>query len=473
MNSIIKKQGLLKIILGFSAASWISAALNFISLPISTRLFDPSQLASINLFYAIFTLIAWFACLGLDQGYIRFFNENETENDRKNLLSVCMAMSILALIAITLIAIPFRGNISFWILNKEGNENLIYFLFICALNAVVIRYLSMLHRMKNNVFLYTITVICSSSVIKLSYLVAALYDAHHLTAILIMFLVSLFCLIITLVGNKKNLNFKISIRKNLSKKVFLYSIPFMPISVMSLLNNDLPQYLLRSLDDISNLGIYTTAVTLAGIITLLQSGLGVFWGPYVYKNYKNKAEKIKKMHELIVFAMVFSAVLIISFQDIIVLLLGEKYRVMTAFFPFLLISPVCYTIAETTGVGIAIEKKSNINLAIYSFSVVSNIIACYIFIPLYSLEGAAMSSASAAIIMLIFKTLFGQKYYKSIDKYRYTIIGMFALVAVSSINVLFKNDIWICIIFNLVSLIGLSMVFKINLIVKSFRHKAV
>jgi O-antigen/teichoic acid export membrane protein len=63
--------------------------------------------------------------------------------------------------------------------------------------------------------------------------------------------------------------------------------------------------------------------------------------------------------------LTLAALAIIALQDPLFMLLGEKYRPAKSFFPFLLFSPICYTIAETTGLGINISKKTYWNIIIF------------------------------------------------------------------------------------------------------------
>jgi O-antigen/teichoic acid export membrane protein len=467
MKNIIKKNNLVKIILGFSLASWISALINFGILPISTRYFEPDELAKINLFLMVFTIALPLVSLGLDQGFMRFFHEKKTEEEKKDLFSDCLFIGIFFLIVFSLFALPFQDKISKWLFD-EVNSLVILYLFLCTLNILVLRYVSLLHRMNNAVFLFTITSISSVPLLKVSYLLAAVYDAQYYTAILVMAYTSLFTLIITFIVNRGKTNFKVPLRRNLTSNLLKFSVPLMPISVITLLNNYIPMFLLRTLDELHQLGIYSTAVTLAGIITLLQSGLNTFFAPYVYKNYKEDGalKKIRKMHKIVVLAMVGFAILIITFQDVIVLLLGKEYRIAVYFLPYLLVSPVCYTIAETTGIGIALNKKSHINLLIYIISMITNVIACYILIPLFSVTGAAISTAVASIIMLTLKTIFGQKYYKSLERYQFVLVGMIVLLLVAISNTIFPINIFIKICINLLALLGLCLLFNMKLIVK-------
>ena len=107
----------------------------------------------------------------------------------------------------------------------------------------------------------------------------------------------------------------------------------------------------------------------------------------------------------------------------------SKYRNAEIFFPFLLFSPICYTIAETTGLGINISKKTFWNLIIFSINITTNIVACLLLIPIFGVSGAAIASSISSILYLVIRTIVGEKYYKSIKSYRYL---MYLLVILSS-----------------------------------------
>ncbi len=452
----VRKKGIASLIIGFSMASWISAGINFFVLPISTRIFDPTELASINLFYSVFTLVAWTACLGFDQGYLRFINDLKTDIEKKSLFTMCLAISVAALILFFIFMLPFRGVISLLVVNEE-NGNLLFFLFICSLNFILLRFLSLFYRIKNAVVLYTVIVVSSSAVIKISYLGAALIDKQVMTAIIFMVITSLFFLILCFALNFKLFNFKRGFRKVIGSKVIRYSIPFMPISLMTILNNDLPLYVLRLQGEMERVGVYSSAIVLAAVVTLLQSGFNTFWGPYVYKNYSLQQFKITQLQSFIVFAIIVFSLLIIMFQDIIVLLVGESYRTVTSFLPFLLFAPVCYTIADTTGVGITLAKKSYINIYIHVVVLLSNLVLCCVLIPLYDVIGASISSAISALILLILKTVIGQRQYRSVEKYWKLIIAVLLFVLVAVLNSMFQGKYVTSI--NVISLITLFILF--------------
>ena len=83
----------LKKLIGFSAATWISFALSFISSPINTRLFAPEEMGKINLFTTYLNMFLMFAYLGLDQAYVRFFYKPPDSISKQKLFTTCLLMS--------------------------------------------------------------------------------------------------------------------------------------------------------------------------------------------------------------------------------------------------------------------------------------------------------------------------------------------------------------------------------------------
>ena len=126
---------------------------------------------------------------------------------------------------------------------------------------------------------------------------------------------------------------------------------------------------------------------------------------------------------------------IIILQTPVFLLLGEAYRSSVVFFPFLFLSPICYCLGETTGMGIIISKKTHWTTIIYLFSAVINIALCFVFIPLMGMAGAAVSAAASAVLTLLLRTRVGEQYYRVLDNWRYLAytIGLMTVASVGNL----------------------------------------
>lgn len=442
------KKKWLKSILGFSMASWVSAGLNFIVIPISTRLFEPSELAKINLFYSVITILMTIGCMGIDQGYMRFYNEFE-EKKRNGMLTWCIRISVIWICVLAILSFPLREQISIW-LYGENERWVISSLFVCTICMIIYRYISIVYRMESKIIAYTIVAIFSSALIKISYLLAAFSNADHTNAVTIMTIVSLISIIVVCCVHGKYFRTKVHLKDVLTKDFFCFSIPLFPLGFMVQLNNYLPQFIIRKGNDFGELGVFTSAVTLSGVVNLIQSGINIFWTPYVLKNYKEKNDDIKTIQNYLIVILVLFVGIVMLFSDMIVFILGPKYRGALEYLPFLLLIPISYTIAEITGSGIVISKKSYWNIIIYLSTLVVNFALAKIMYSILGVLGVAISSGVSALFMLNFKTLIAQRLFKTIESKVLYVFYISILLLEVIINTIFIEMKSVKMIFNII-----------------------
>ena len=76
MNRLVKK------FIEFSIGNGIVLLLGFISSPIITRIISPEEYGKASMFTTFTSLIVLIATMGMDQAYIRYFNDEEEEIGR-------------------------------------------------------------------------------------------------------------------------------------------------------------------------------------------------------------------------------------------------------------------------------------------------------------------------------------------------------------------------------------------------------
>ncbi len=408
-----KKSGFIGKFVGFSVATWIGAALSLFITPVATRIFDPAELGMIHLFQTTVMLIMYLAMLGLHQGYIRYYNEPPEGFTKQSLYKYCLFISCAFTLLIDAGILVMWKRVSLYI----GNETSMLIpvcLALSVMDYVILTFSSNAFRMQQNTLGYNIQQLGVVVSTKVAYILAIIISPTHQYGILFMTALFTIWTIGTLIFRSKMLA-EASIRKlppSSKKQLFAYSLPWIPVLFVSYLNTNLPQYLLNSMADKTSVGIYGSAATIVSIVTIVQAGFNIFWTPYVYQNYREKPQNIRKVHEIIVPFMITFFIGVLLFQDVIYLLLGEKYRQSRSYLGFLLASPVLYTIAETTGLGINISKKSYFNLLTSVISILVNLGISYFTIPKMGAIGAAVAVMTAALVMLVTKTLIGEKYFK-------------------------------------------------------------
>jgi len=413
----------------FSIATWVSFAISLLSAPISTRIYSPDSLGRINLFYTYSSMLMSLAYLGLDQAYVRFYNELDNKKAKDSLFSFCLFISILAVLLLSFVAFIFHDKVSTEIVGEKGFR-FVFLLAISATTGILSRYLNLFYRMQIDGKWYTIQAITDILFVKFSYLVSGYFNSSYQSAILVM-VISRFVVIFGFyLFHRNRLNFIIdNSNRELSKDIIKFALPLVPITFLSWANSSVSQIVLKNMLGYADLGVYSVAVGLANTVNVVQAGFNAYWAPYVYSNYKSENNNFNQVHKYMIFLLLLISLIIVFCQDPIFIILGQKYRNAKIFFPFLLFSPICYTIAETTGLGINISKKTFWNLIIFSINITTNIVACLLLIPIFGVSGAAMASSISSILYLVIRTIVGEKYYKSIKSYRYL---MYLLVILSS-----------------------------------------
>ena len=452
-----------KRVFGFSMASWINCLISLVSTPITTALFAPAELGKINLFISYANIFIPFVYLGFDQAYIRFFNEPCGRNNSKSLFRLCLNISIILTLLVSVFILFAEKTLSSNIVGYES-FSIALCLVLYLLATMFLRYTNLKARMENNILSYSVQAILSTIIIKISFVLVAFVKPEAGVAIefrsLLLFLLALIFAVKALINCRRS---KIDKSYKTLRELSKYAIPLFPTVFLVMLNLSLSQIFLKKYVDYSMLGIYSNAVTIAGIISILQSGLNAFWTPFVFEYYKEK-EKIQKMHHTISFLLIGLALGITLFQDVIYfILVNEQYWASKAIMPLLLISPVCETISETLGLGIEISKKTYLKIPVYLINISVNVLSCIILIPHFGVVGAAAANALASLSMLVAKTIIGEHYYKCSDNYLYLISGMSMLIGIAMLNYFIKS-ILIRTSIVLVALVVLCIVYKKSLV---------
>src|SRR5699024_4541524 len=145
-------------------------------------------------------------------------------------------------------------------------------------------------------------------------------------------------------------------------------------------------------------------------------------------------------------------------KDRTVMLRGNEYRNAASIMPFLVFTPIFYTISETTVIGINFYKRTKWHILIAIIACIINIIGNLLLVPNYGAIGASLSTAFAYILFFTLRTQISLKFYKV--KYPlFKIYIMALLVSCYAIYSIFSSSIWLNIALGLVSTTILVLLF--------------
>jgi O-antigen/teichoic acid export membrane protein len=440
-NSFVKK--FIKNVTGFSVGTFVNFGLGILILPISTYVFKPEDLGSINLFITYYMFFTYFCYLGLDQAFVRFYHETNLPSERRKLFSYCLKYSLI----ITGGAFVFICFLTSYLSEEILGYSNIYIgicLGISLTGQVILRYCNLLKRMECNIVAFTVQALLMGIGLKASYVLAGIWKDDALTAIVVISVYNLFTALVFIFYERKEISFTNRPDRLFQKSLFQYSIPLVPITLVSWLNSSLPQLLLNKLADISSVGIYTNAANLAAMVSIVKEGFANYWMPFVYENYKTEQEKMAQIHHIITFITILTGLLLIMATDIIYFFIGKSYQSGKVIFPILIISPILLTILNVTdSIGISIAKKNHLQLIAYTISAIVNIGLSALLMPLYGILGAAAATALSSAALLGCMTVFGRKYYRFVHSYKKMILGILLLVCAAILNGALVNQFFV------------------------------
>lgn len=424
-----------------------SMVIGFITTPIVTNLVNPDIYGK----YSIFTLYASISlmvlCLGLDQALIRFYYRDDSLDYKRSLLKECIFYPLILTVVFGIIIFL----LSFYqIIHLDFGPTFILLLTACVFFEIINRIDLILLRVSYQTSFYAVLQVSYKALFLCFALVGCFFSNFDKLYILVFSsLIAYFFVAISGVLFQKSLwNFGRIKKCNglLNKKeLYSYSLPFILIMGITSLFQAIDKLSLKHYCSYDEVGIYSCAINLVHIFAIAQTTFNALWMPIATEHYeKDPHDKslYLKGNRIICLIMFFIGFSLIFSKELIVLILGEKYRAASYILPFLIFMPIMYTISETTVIGLVFKKKSNIQIIVVTLACLTNIIGNIILVPLYAGKGAAISTGISYIVFFFARTYFaGRYYYVNWHLTRFVIITALA-VAYSLYNTFFQYNIF-------------------------------
>ena len=196
------------------------------------------------------------------------------------------------------------------------------------------------------------------------------------------------------------------------KEILEFSIPLTLTIALNWVFASSDKIVIKSLSNITELGLYSGAFKIISLLSVLQTGFTTFWTPVVYEHYSKNPDDIefyKKANDYLSLIFFLLGIGILMFRNIIILLLGDKYREAVYIIPMLTFIPIMYLLSETTHMGIGFKKKTKYYLYISIIVSITNLIGNIILVPYLGAKGAAISTGLSYIIFFSCRTYFSSK----------------------------------------------------------------
>lgn len=433
-----------KSVLQFSVPAWGTFIINIASAMIITRHLQPDAYGLLNTFQASSTLFLFVVCLGLDNGFLRYFVETPEGFDKNGLLFVSLLAPLLLLGVTGAALLPFYSEGLAWALFSVNDGALASLLFVSVAVNVVTRFVTVFYRMDSNALLYGLFSVLIQLAMKGSVVVAALIRPDYKTAVWAS-VVSVGAVVAGFVYVNRRQLFPPGMRYSFRglgrlRGLLIYSVYTWPIPVLLYVHVVLTQIIIRASLGHEAVGLFTSVAVFVGVVSAFQAGFATYWSGYMYRNYRTQVPRIARMHDYLALFVVVSMALFVLFRDLAFLLLGSGYQATKPWFALLLVYPLLLILSETTAYGMGIAKKSHLMFMVTLFSVVSNVGLTWALVPRWGLLGACAGSVVSGVLLFAGQTYFGQKYFRSIPNAWRTVFAVTCMLAVAVGNLILTDS---------------------------------
>jgi len=422
----------------------VSAVISLISVPILTRIMQPSEYGKGMMYVTIINLLFCLCNCGTDQAFVRFYYESKTQIEKTKLLYSCLAITLICLILLFFILYFFQQKVIVFFFG-EPSISLFYIVFFGTLVFVINRFMLLSIRMQQKAFLYSFCQIFNNFLYFTS-LLFLIFITKYICNFKLIIYAQIFSLYVTffillLYERKKWSLYHLHgafLKKKQIEKIFYYSWPFIFSFVLIWAFQSIDRIFILKWSNYTELGIYSAAFSLAAPMMLLQTIFTTMWSPIANKNLIENPDHAKKLFcdvfRVMFFILIVSAILVVTSKGIFVCLLGAKYRSAIDVFVWLLFVPLFYLLSEITIAGIIITKKSKWSIHIAAASLLTNLIGCYFLIPHFGAKGAAISLAISYLFLFVTRTIISFSYYTFFVNWLNVVIILVLLTVFISIS---------------------------------------
>lgn len=370
---------------------------SFVTIPIFTRIFSPEEYGKWALIAAAVHIVTIAVTLGGESAYARSYFTLRSDQDRRLLTSTWIIFLSVWSIALILLLLPLHNLFSLWVLGARSN-GILFFLALIALplNAVnaacgqVIR-----NQFRSRLF------------VALNVIATFLAVGGSIVGVVVLKLGLVGLFGGALVGSLLILPVRLwSVRTMLQpvfswtflRDMFAFGVPLVPMSLAYWILAMSDRLILGKLASVADVGFYSVAATVVGIMTIFGSALGHAWGPHaleIHEKHPGTAPFFfgrALMYILAAFGMLCVGITVLA-EEVLSLLVPQQYHIAALAVGPLALGAVASATCQVTALGISLSRRTEY-FAYYSWTAAAaNLILNVTLVPLLGIVGAGLATA--------------------------------------------------------------------------------
>lgn len=398
-----------KKIISYSLGPIATSIIGLVTTPLLAWILTPDDMGRIAMFHLISGLATLVLTLGLDQYFMRHYYKS------KGIMNICLFPTILFVLMISILMLNNASTINIDVFTLTTSTDLL--ICIICLNfffTIINRYSSLCLRMEDKALYFSISQIITKIVIVVQLSILFLLDFEvSFLHVVIVYTISTLCTLIYTTCNSsffsELLTFRLENHLSFLSDGLKFGVPLIISGVAFWLLTGLDKLMLKNYSTLSDLAIYSVAVSFSSFAVILKSVFGTIWMPLIYKSEKNQdIEETKTLLSNVIPQVAFLAIMVFCLigmaSPLIKLFLPEHYDKVSLIITCCCGYPLFYTLSESCSAGLYIKNKTHVVSIISIFTVFINFSLNYYLIPILGAQGAAVSTLISFFIYYLVRS---------------------------------------------------------------------
>jgi O-antigen/teichoic acid export membrane protein len=422
-----------KNVLGFAFGPLALAMLGVVNVPLLAWLFSPEDIGRLNILQMLCAFSIMVFSLGLDQAYIREYHARSN----KSLLFFQCFFPVVCIFLITSLAAVLISSTLIGGLFRTDSRVIESSVWVAMASTLILRFLTSVLRMQNRGWLFSFCQISNRVLLIIMCLLTYVFwRGGDFTLLSILFAVSIASatlLAAWFVRGELSVAFSQKVTFTGFGSLMQFGAPLVASGFFYWGLTAAGTFALSHYSSLSELGIYSVALSLGGAATIFQQIFTVMWAPTVYKWVEAGVDRTRfesVMTEILSwFALLFC--LVGTFCWVVDWFLPESYSEVKFYVLCAIVPPLLYTLSEISSVGIGIARKTWLNILVTGLALVVSLLLNYILVPKFGAAGALVSAVVAHVIFLLIKTEFAYWAWQSMARIRlYCTVLLFSAASI-------------------------------------------
>ncbi len=447
----------LKKLLGHTAvyglSSIIGRLLNYLLVPLYTRLFLPAEYGVVTDLYAYVGFLLVLLTYGMETAFFRF---SEKQTDKEKVFSTAISSLLLTSALFIFVMILFAQQFANLLQYPQNKEYIIWFAVIIGIDAFISLPFAKLRRVNKavkfavfkfinigiNIGFNLFFLLLCPYLLKNNpnTIISSFYNPDiGVSYIFISNLIASSFTLLLFLPDFLKINYKFS--KKLLKQMLIYGYPLLFAGLAGMINEVIDRILLKYLINIpetvensqdyimSQIGIYGANYKLSILMTLFIQAFRYAAEPFFFS--QQKAKKAKTIYaNILKYFIIFGLIIflgIMLYIDILKYFINSSYHEGLKIVPILLFANLFLGIIYNLSIWYKLTDRTHFAAYIAGGGAVITIILNIILIPFIGYLGSAWATLVCYFSMMTASYFLGQKYYKI--KYELKSIFMYILIA--------------------------------------------